>query len=107
MIMRDKVIKFRVTSAAHAVWTKYAAASGHSLSEFMRAAINAKCRGHTADLKAVLVQLRAELNAAGNNLNQCARRLNSGEDVQPLSEALSSVRAAAVAVREALEEQRL
>lgn len=104
--MREAFIKLRVSAAARNVWIKAAAASGHSLSAYIRLSVNAFRRGQTADLRAELVALRCDLNGAANNFNQLCRRLHATGQAEGVAEAAASVARTAEAVRKALEEVR-
>lgn len=104
--MRDEVIRLRVTTAAKASWTKAARAAGMDLSSFAREAMRRAARGQTFEIErdrvTALADIRRQLAAIGNNLNQIARHANGGDavaDLTPMRQALADV-AAAVEVRQ-------
>ena len=96
---KTAVIHVRMTDAEHALIKRK---SGGNLSAWMRhAALEmAHIDGPTA--REILLGLQAELVAQGRNLNQIAKRINSGGDSHDLCDAIAETAATRKLVTKAL-----
>lgn len=95
---RNKMVSFRLSDEEHAALSERADAAGVGLSDYARAqALDAKPlraqRRPSVD-RAALAQLMGRIGAIGNNVNQIARKLNTGqsEDYIFLAETMKEVR---------------
>lgn len=99
-MIRDSIIKIRVTSAGKQRWSVAAGAAGVELSEWIRAACRSYMRGgDDAAVRAELVRLRTELSRLGSNLNQVQHAINTR---QLSADAVASPLAAIAAMRAAI-----
>ncbi|RBM08551.1 hypothetical protein NJLHNGOC_04145 [Novacetimonas cocois] len=93
----------RLTRQEH---ERIAAASGGNMSRWFRAvALDAMANGGP-HLHADMLDIRNQLAALGNNLNQLARRVNAGVAVTGLQEAADEVRVMALRVTKVLRKVR-
>lgn len=80
--MRDQIIRIRTTHAEAATMKDLAVARGLSLSELIRRValgVRMPARSFDATHIALLAQTLGELGRIGGNVNQLARRANSGK----------------------------
>lgn len=93
---RTRLITFRVTDEEYALYQERASRSGLAVGAFARATglneAGPRARRRPPVDHVAIRQLLGELGRVGNNLNQIARALNVGEDIDLalLREALTS-----------------
>lgn len=88
---RSRIIGIRVTPQEYAqITNRFKATTSRKLSDYVRhvllnGSVTIRTRDQSLDdLMAVLIQLRTEFNAAGNNLNQSVKKLHSFKDNKEL-----------------------
>jgi hypothetical protein len=81
---RSRIIGIRLTPQEYAaINSRFKATTSRKLSDYLRhvllnGSVTIRTRDQSLDdLMAVLIQLRTEFNAAGNNLNQSVKKLHS------------------------------
>lgn len=84
-------LKFRICEAQADAIRDFAAAEGITFSEMVRLAIFSFMKNHTVDARADLIQIRRDLAAIGNNLNQIARAANQSQQVDGLAEEIRAL----------------
>src|SRR5260370_38484889 len=84
---RSRSIGIRLTPQEYAeINSRFKATTSRKLSDYLRhvllnGSVTIRTRDQSLDdLMAVLIQLRTEFNAAGNNLNQSVKKLHSFRD---------------------------
>jgi hypothetical protein len=88
---RSRIIGIRLTPQEYAEITgRFKTTTSRKLSDYVRhillnGSVTIRTRNQSLDdLMAVLIQLRTEFNAAGNNLNQSVKKLHSFRDNKEL-----------------------
>ncbi|MBS0984138.1 DUF6290 family protein [Gluconobacter cerinus] len=87
--MMEKMIHIRVSDKEHKRIHKYAKNKKIKVSKFARDTLLNEQAGGSL-ISDELLLLRRELSAIGNNLNQIAKRSNSGEQIQ-ISDTLEAI----------------
>lgn len=104
--MRDKILRVRMSGEEMEAIARQASEERLATSSFLRCAALGRSRRTERRLPhpnaADLLALHRELRQVGNNLNQIAKRVNSGGGTHGLAEALAEIARATGAVREAL-----
>ena len=84
---RSRIIGIRVTPQEYAeIISRFKATTSRKLSDYLRhvllnGSVTIRTRDQSLDdLMALLIELRKELNADGNNLNQSVKKLHSMKD---------------------------
>ena len=106
---RKRLITFRVTDEEHARYQERASRAGLAVGAFARAAglneAGPRARRRRPIEHAALAQLMAAMNRVGNNLNQIARKINTGgKPTGELAATLAAVRRSAERIDAAVDE---
>lgn len=89
-MIKERMIHIRVTDKEHKLIHQYANDKRLKLSKFARSVLINETAGGLM-IAEELLKLRQEISKIGNNLNQLARRSNSGEVVN-VSKSLSELK---------------
>ncbi len=87
-IKRDRLIAFKCTADEHTIIEERAAATHLFVSEYLRElALTGKIDSRNKVLPQEVLQLKAELNHMGANMNQIARRRNGHDELTAIERA--------------------